>query len=418
MIPTTTIDDTINQDALVSGQSPWGGRMQRPRHQPLADSIKVDVAVIGGGITGALAAEHLSLQGHSVCVIEREQAGLGSTHASTAMLQWEIDSPMSDLSRYYGFDKAAGIYRRSRAAAAGLSGLITAHNIACNYAPRSTLCLVGAGSSAQDLLAEFRLRERGGLPGQYLSYTELLTQFGMEREAAILSPGSAEADPLMLCWALLGISARRGARLVDAMATGFDEEGGHVTVQTDGKYVVEAKQVVLATGYVMPQFVMPKLHTTASTWALATVPQKEQSLWPQRALIWEDSDPYLYARTTADNRIVVGGEDEEIADPALRDSKLPEKIATIREKMKHLWPKADMQIDYTWCGAFGETSDGLPLIGRVPGTGRIYAAYGYGGNGITFSFMASRMIAASIAGKAQKWFDDFAIERDDPTGGE
>ena len=44
----------------------------------------------------------------------------------------------------------------------------------------------------------------------------------------------------------------------------------------------------------------------------------------------------------------------------------------------------------------------------------IYAAYGYGGNGITYSYLASRMIAASLAGDDKPWFDDFAIDRDVP----
>ena len=74
-------------------------------------------------------------------------------------------------------------------------------------------------------------------------------------------------------------------------------------------------------------------------------------------------------------------------------------------------------------GFAGKERDGLAekplhhivrLIGRVPGHPRIHAAFGYGGNGITYSYLASRMIAASIAGNDQPWFDDFAIDRDAP----
>ena len=58
--------------------------------------------------------------------------------------------------------------------------------------------------------------------------------------------------------------------------------------------------------------------------------------------------------------------------------------------------------------------DGLPLIGEVPGYPRIHAAYGYGGNGITFSFLASRLIGAMIAGRREPWHDDLAIDRPRP----
>jgi glycine/D-amino acid oxidase-like deaminating enzyme len=54
----------------------------------------------------------------------------------------------------------------------------------------------------------------------------------------------------------------------------------------------------------------------------------------------------------------------------------------------------------------------LPLIGPVPGKKEIYAAYGYGGNGITFSFLAAQLIGALIAGKTSSLIDDFALDRD------
>jgi glycine/D-amino acid oxidase-like deaminating enzyme len=135
-------------------------------------------------------------------------------------------------------------------------------------------------------------------------------------------------------------------------------------------------------------------------------------------LIWEASQDYSYARTTPDHRIIMGGEDSDtIIEPEARDRLMPAKAETILDKLQVLWPKATNVAEFIWSGAFGTTRDGLPLIGRVPGHPRIHAAYGYGGNGITFSYLASRMIAASIAGNNQPWFDDFAIDRDAPRAG-
>jgi glycine/D-amino acid oxidase-like deaminating enzyme len=54
----------------------------------------------------------------------------------------------------------------------------------------------------------------------------------------------------------------------------------------------------------------------------------------------------------------------------------------------------------------------LPLIGPVPGKKGIFAAYGYGGNGITFSFLAAQLIGGLIAGETSKLVDDFALDRD------
>ncbi|WHO72313.1 FAD-binding oxidoreductase [Rhizobium sp. BT03] len=403
-----------DHDQMVSGRSLWGESGVRPKWQPIERSFSADVAVIGGGITGALVGEHLTARGFSVVIIDREQPGFGSTAASTAMLQWEIDSTLTELEDYYGFERAAGIYRRSGAAVAGLSKLIAAHGIACGFRPRNTLYLAANQEGARDLLEERQLRRRAGLPGVYLEHPDLFTQFELDRDGAIYSPGSAEADPLLLTWALLEISVRRGARLVNASVTALHSEGDHVTAETDAGHVIEARHAVLATGYSMPGIDMPKLHRTSSSWALATVPQDPANFWRERALIWEDSHPYLYMRTTEDNRIVAGGEDDGTADPGARDRKLPAKIMAIREKMKRLWPKADTRVEHAWCGTFGETADGLPLIGPVPGMPHVLAAYGYGGNGITFSYLAAQMIGAMLAGMHRDWFEDFALDRDGP----
>ncbi|WJH39330.1 FAD-binding oxidoreductase [Aliirhizobium terrae] len=408
-------EDTSHDD-LSTGLSPWGSqegtRPDPPKRVSLTDSIKTDVAVIGAGITGALAAEHLTSLGHQVVVIDREQPGFGSTRASTAMLQWETDSSLTELTEFYGFDAAADIYRRSYAAVSGLSDLVSTHRLPCAFDPRSTLYLAAADIGEKELREELALRHRAGLPGGLLSYDALFRERGFDREAAILSPGSAEADPLLLAWSLLRIAASRGAKVIDADALNFHDEGRRVVVETSGQHVIEAAHVVLATGYVMPHFVMPACHTISSSFALATVPQQPDQLWSERALIWEAAEPYIYMRMTADNRIIFGGEDEEIADPQARDALLWDKTMRLKQKLLQLWPKTNATISHAWCGAFGETSDGLPLIGPVPGASRIFAAYGYGGNGITFSYLASRMIAAMISGDGRDWFDRFALDRD------
>jgi glycine/D-amino acid oxidase-like deaminating enzyme len=403
-----------SQSQLVNGRSLWGRTAAKPVYAPLRESLSFDVAIVGGGITGALAAEHLTARGLSVCVIDRETPGLGSTAASTAMLQWEIDTQLSELSMFYGFDKAAAIYRRSAVAVAGLAKLIDRLNIICKYRSRSSLYLTNSPGGARELMQELQLRHRAGLPGEFLSHPYLMTEFEIERDGGIFSTGSAEVDPLLLTWGLLEAAAKRGARLISASATGLDCEGRHVTIATDGPHLIEAGHVVLATGYNMPGIDMPKLHRTTSSWAMATVPQDRARLWRERALIWEDSHPYLYARTTADNRIVIGGEDDETVDAATREAKMAEKIATLREKLKLLWSPSDTRVDYAWSGTFGTTADGLPLIGPVPGMPRVFGAYGYGGNGITFSFMAALMIGAMVTETHRDWFDDFALDRPGP----
>lgn len=405
---------TTRHDDLRDGQGPWLPGIARPPGRTLEADTRCDVVVVGAGITGALMAEHLTAMGKDVVLIDREREGFGSTAASTAMLQWEIDLRLSELAGLYGFDNAAEIYRLSFKAVESLGDLVTQLAIPCGFSHRQTVYLSAGDVGPKELLAEADARRRAGLPGDFVEHADLLNHFGFDRAAAIVSPGSAEADPLSLCHGLIAMAIKRGARLLREEAVSFDGSGRSATVALKSGRVIEAGAIVLATGYVMPDCVKDDLHRVASSWAIATVPQKPERLWPGPALVWEASQDYVYCRTTTDGRIIFGGEDEEIDDPDQRAALDTAKTEALREKLHELLPSVDLQLGHSWSGAFGQTEDGLPLIGKVPGHPRMLAAYGYGGNGITFSFLASRILAALIEGREEDWFRHFAIDRPRP----
>lgn len=77
-------------------------------------------------------------------------------------------------------------------------------------------------------------------------------------------------------------------------------------------------------------------------------------------------------------------------------------------------PAIPIEVETAWAGVFGSGVDGLPYIGRPDPARPIYYALGYGGNGITFSVIASDIIAAELRGKNH---DDAALFRfDRPRG--
>lgn len=396
---------------MRGGRSPWFAGLGRAVRHPLAEDAKCDVLIVGCGITGSLMAELLTRQGLDVIIVDRELPGGGSTAASTSMLLWEIDRSLIELTKLYGFERATRAYHASFEAVRGLKTLVAGLGLPCEMRNKDSLYLA-AGESAKDLIEEHALRERAGLPGAFLDHRQLLQDFEITRAGALLSPSSADADPRQLASGLLNVAVSRGARLFEAEAVAFDCATRSVGVQLRHGGTIEARHVVLATGYVMPDIVNATVQTPSSSWAIATKPQP-QNIWRDGALIWEDSKNYLYARTTASGRIIIGGEDSDhVIDPDARDALIPQKARALTAKLAALWPRAELEIEYRWSGTFDTTSDGLPLIGPVPGHGCVYAAYGYGGNGITFSYLAAQLISGLIAGAHSPLLEDFALDRD------
>lgn len=366
--------------------------------QGLTRDVKCDVLVVGLGISGAMLAEALSAQGLSVIGVDRRGPMLGSTPATTALVQFEVDQPLLNLSRKIGKADAEQAWRRSRLAVTNLRGRIHELGIDCDMAGTASLYLAGNVLDPGELRQEAEARRRAGIGATYLTPSTLKEAFGIDRKGAILSQDNLALDPRKLTAGLLRKALERKARYyapVEVAAIAAGSSG--VTAETKGGPVITARQVVLATGYELFDIVPSDTHSIISTYAIATKPQ-ESRLWPGAAFIWEASDPYLYMRATADGRVICGGEDEDFTDEETRDGRLQAKARVISRKLKKMFPGLDTVAEFAWTGSFGTTTTGLPYMGELPGHKNVFAVQGYGGNGISFSQIASEMVTTAIAG--------------------
>ena len=401
-------DGVTRKRDLRTGTPVWLQRgASRMPIAPLTDNITADVAVVGAGVSGALVADALLQAGQTVVVLDRRGLSRGSTAASTALLQFELDQPLTLLVRKIGRERAVRGYWRSASAVDSLRGRIADLGLRCGFRERRTIYLPGNVLDASELEAEAEARARVGLRSRFIDELEALT--GIDRPGAILSGGAAEADPVAMVAGLWRSAAARGCRIhAPADIVGIDCSRSQVTLATDGGQEVRAKHAVFATGYELVDLVEARGHKVISTWAMATAPQPDR-LWPSRCLTWEAAEPYLYLRTTRDGRIVVGGEDERFADDEWRDALIPKKIAAIGRKLGKLLPGVDIEPAFAWAGCFGESATGLPAIGRIPGSERCFTVMGYGGNGITFSAIAAQLIQREILGVRDPDADLFAL---------
>ena len=174
---------------------------------------------------------------------------------------------------------------------------------------------------------------------------------------------------------------------------------------------MRCQYVVIAAGFEAGKFLPEKVMNLTSTYALVSEPVDPDYLWKGRSLIWETKEPYIYIRTTNDNRIIVGGEDEDFKDPVKRDSLLRKKTSVLEKKFRKLFPAIPFKTEMAWCGTFSSTEDGLPYIGEWKDKEGMFFALGYGGNGITFSMNAAQMIRNSIEGKKDERYAVFGFGR-------
>lgn len=396
--------DLTEHHDLRGGSTPWDdGSYDTPASDHLPTTT-VDVAICGAGITGAALAERLSAAGLSVAMLDRRPPGRGSTAASTALILWEADVPLTHLAKKIGEREAVRRWKAVHRASATLWHTIERCGIKSERTASPSLYIAGNILNPEALQTEAELRVRHGFPSAFLPADAAAERFGIAPRAAIISADSFELNPLQLTLALLAVARQRGVTIsfpVDVTSLRDDSEG---ILLTSGQGELRARHVILATGYERSTF-LPADFSLSASYAIAT-PSGKAPLWKENAMIWEASEGYLYTRSDRDGRIIAGGGDESFLDARSRDARIAEKANALAANLQNLVGAA-IKPEECWAAIFGSSPDGLPAIGRASGYERLWLANGFGGNGITFAMLAAGLLTAELTGKPDPDFPCF-----------
>ncbi|MEO7990904.1 MAG: FAD-dependent oxidoreductase [Chryseolinea sp.] len=379
----------------------------------LQKNITCDVLIIGGGITGALMAYQLSGEGYKTVVVDKRDVALGSTSATTAMIQYEIDEPLFSLIKKVGENAAIDSYQGGVAAIDKLEKIIKTIKADCGFERKKSLFIASSSPDSKWLQEEYTCRKANEIDVSWLNQSQLKSKFGVAGEGAILSTAGASLDAYRLTHALLSYCVmHHGLKIYDhTEAESINYDAKNCIVLTDDKNIIKCKHVVHASGYESQSVVKSKIVKLISTYALVSEPVQKLPISLKNTLLWNTEDPYLYLRSTRDNRILVGGGDENFKNPLRRDNLIDKKQKFLMEKAQSLIPALKLIPDFTWAGTFGVTKDSLPYIGSHPDFPNSYFILGFGGNGITFSVMGMSIISDALAGKHNPFLEYFKFNR-------
>ncbi|NRT16628.1 glycine/D-amino acid oxidase-like deaminating enzyme [Flavobacterium sp. 28A] len=378
----------------------------------LDTNITTEVLIIGSGITGALVAHFLCEAGVKCVIADKRMSSTGSTTASTAQLQYEIDTFLFDLIEKVGEENAVKAYKKCLESIYTLEKIIKKLKIDGEFNWRSSLYIASNAAGLKDLEKEYTIRKKHGLPVTFLNQKQLKTKFNIDKKGALYNDCSAQIDTFKLCNAILDYHKKNSGLVIYSHTdiVKIENKNDHILAHTQKKNTIKAKKIVAAPGFESESLLNEKVMQLNSTYVIVSKPMKEEDFWNEKCLIWETARPYIYIRTTSDNRIMVGGFDEPFQDPKRRDKLMEQKNEAILKRFKKFFPDSKIEIDFYWCGTFGETKDGLPFIGEHKDHPNMYFALGYGGNGITFSVIAAEMIKDLYLGNPTD-VDLFAFDR-------
>jgi glycine/D-amino acid oxidase-like deaminating enzyme len=257
------------------------------------------------------------------------------------------------------------------------------------------------------------VRRQAGIEVDFLTAQDIRDRFSFRRPAALLSSLAGEVDAFRLTHKLIAAAAKLGLEVHDrTVVSGLDPGKHSVALRTKDGCRIQAKKVVFATGYETPVYLDMKIVKLTSTFALATAPGQSFDGWgEERCLIWETARPYFYARTTQDGRAIIGGADKPFATAHRQEKLIRLQSGKLKAQFARLFPAIPVDVDWIWGGTFGETPDGLPYIGTVPQFPHGLFALGYGGNGITFSYVAAELLVDLFLQRRNPDLEIFRFDR-------
>jgi gamma-glutamylputrescine oxidase len=398
--------------APMEGRAPLAGRA------PLEGDVRVDVAVVGGGIAGCSAALHLARRGYRVALLEAHHVGYGASGRSGGQTIFGLAASQKALTASVGPATARRLFDLSVEALDCTAGLIDRYRIACDYVANHVHVATKRRHVAE--LAEW-LDELQGTYGyssvRLLNRDELPSHVQSSRYlAGLIDSRSGHLHPLKYTEGLARAAELEGARIyhgtcVQRYATG---RGGEVTVH-GARGSVHCQHLVLCgnayLGGLAPALARRVLGV--GTYIVATEPmdpERARRLLPSNAAIADMNWILDYFRRTADHRLLFGG---RVSYSAVQPPRLAESM---RRRMLEVFPSlGDLKIEFAWGGLLDITMSRAPDFGRLEPN--VYYLQGFSGHGMALTGLAGKLVAEALAGTAER-FDVFARipHRDFPGG--
>jgi gamma-glutamylputrescine oxidase len=352
---------------------------ERPAFPQHRNSGRVDVAIVGAGVTGCSCALALAQAGLRVRVHDaREVAGGASGRNGGFALRGA--APPYDVARAeFGAERAASLWRLTERALERLAGLA-----GDAFRRTGSLRLAADSEEAESLLAECEALRSDGFEVEWRP--ELDGRLAGRFHGAIFHPTDGSIHPARWVRRLALRAAGAGAEI---------REHDHVTALEE----LDADQVVLATdGYT--QGLLEPLDRAVKP-ARGQVVVTEPLVAEYFACPHYARHGYDYWQQTPDLRLVLGG----FRDSAVREESTAEERTTpgIQARLEAFARELvgfAPTITHRWSGIFGITEDRMPLVGPMAGYDGLWVACGYSGHGNVLGLVCGELVGRAIAGQS------------------
>jgi len=369
---------------------------------PLPEAV--DVAVIGGGITGLSAARALARRGAKVAVVEAETFGWGASSRNGGMVLTGLKKGPETLIARYGLEVARRLDAASLASIDCVEQLVREEGIACVFSRTGHLEVAVKPKHFENFerRAELVAREFNRTLRVVLK-KELRQEIGSDLyHGGLVDETSAGINPAQYVNGLRQAAARAGAKLCDRTRVETIERRAENTAAayrvSTSRGTLRAHAVFIATsgytGSATPA--LQRRIVPIGSYIIVTEPLAEElarAISPRNRMIFDSKNFLYYFRLTPDRRMLFGGRAAFFPETA---NTVRKSAALLRDGMLQVYPDLrDTRVEYVWGGTLDFAFDIMPHAGQLDG---LYYALGYAGHGVAMATYLGSKMADVISG--------------------
>jgi len=389
-----------DSDAPAGRHEPvWIATSESTDYAALGDGLRVDTAVVGGGVAGITTAAKLDAAGQTVAILERDRILQGVTAHTTAKVTSLHGLVYDRLIEHFGVDGARQYAAANRAAIEDIAGTVERRDIDCGFGRAPAYTYATPDDDRLKIRSEVDAAGRVGLPASYVEETEL----PFEVQAAVRFDDQAYFHPRQYLLELARDVEDGESHVFEGTTVDGVADGAPCRVSTD-RGTVRADDVVVASHFPVAD---DALYFSRMRPKRSYVVAVRLAGDPPDGMYYHPSEPYFSVRphATDDSLVLLGGQNHRTghADSTAKRYRRLERQARERFDVE--------AIEYRWATQDFVSVDRVPFVGRAaPQLSNVYVATGFGGWGMTNGTAAGRLLADEILDREPAWSELF-----DPT---